>query len=84
MKDLPESWSRVEITEVLESNNNGKPFQQGWSPRCKNFPAPKEKWGVLKTTSIHIIETRRARQFLDQENKSLPDHLEPRSAPTSR
>ena len=72
MKDLPESWSRVEITEVLEANNNGKPFQQGWSPRCENFPAPEGKWGVLKTTSIQYSK------FWDHENKFLPDHLEPR------
>ena len=72
MKDLPESWSLVEITEVLEANNNGKPFQQGWSPRCENFPAPEGKWGVLKTTSIQYGK------FWDYENKFLPDHLAPR------
>ena len=73
MKDLPESWSRVEITKVLEANNNGKPFQQGWSPRCESFPAPEGKWGVLKTTSIQHGD------FWDHENKLLPDHLEPRT-----
>ena len=72
MKDLPESWSRIEITEVLEANNNGKPFQQGWSPRCESFPAPEGKWGVLTTTSIQNGE------FWDHEHKFLPDHLEPR------
>ena len=72
MKDLPESWSRIEIAEILEPNNNGKPFQQGWSPRCENFPAPEGKWGVLKTTSIQYGE------FWDHEHKFLPDHLEPR------
>ena len=72
MKDLPESWSRTEITEVLETNNNGKPFQQGWSPRCENFPAPEGEWGVLKTTSIQSGE------FWDHEHKSLPDHLKHR------
>ena len=72
MKNLPDSWLRVKITEILEANNNGKPFQQGWSPRCENFPAPKEKWGVLKTTSVQ------SGKFWDHENKSLPDHLEPR------
>ena len=71
--DLPESWSRIEITEVLEANNNGKTFQQGWSPRCENFPAPEGKWCVLKTTSIQYGE------FWDHENKFLPDHLEPRA-----
>ena len=73
MMDLPESWSRIEITEVLEANNNGKTFQQGWSPRCENFPAPEGKWGVLKTTSIQYGE------FWDHENKFLPDYLEPRA-----
>ena len=72
MKDLPESWSRIEINEVLEAKNNGKPFQQGWSPRCENFPAPEGKWGVLKTTSIQDGE------FWDHEHKFLPDHLKPR------
>ncbi len=72
MNDLPESWSRAEISEVLEANNNGKPFQQGWSPRCKNYSAPEGKWGVLKTTSIQYGK------FWDHENKFLPDHLEPR------
>ena len=72
MKVLPESWSRIEIAEILEPNNNGKPFQQGWSPRCEKFPAPEGKWGVLKTTSIQYSE------FWDHEHKFLPDHLEPR------
>ena len=72
MKDLPASWSRIEIVEVLEANNNGKPFQQGWSPQCEKFPAPEGKWGVLKTTSIQHGE------FWEHEHKFLPDQLKPR------
>lgn len=72
MTVIPESWARVEITQVVEVNNNGKPFQQGWSPQCENFPASDGRWGVLKTTAIQHGE------FRDYEQKSLPDRLEPR------
>jgi type I restriction enzyme, S subunit len=72
MTDLPESWARVKIPEVLQANNNGKPFQQGWSPQCDRAPASDGKWGVLKTTAIQRGE------FWDHENKALPDHLEAR------
>lgn len=72
MTKLPENWALVEITEVLQPNNNGKPFQQGWSPQCEAVPASEGKWGVLRTTAIQHGE------FWDHENKLLPDHLEPR------
>lgn len=72
MSDLPKSWLQVPITEVLEPNSNGKPFQQGWSPLCLSTPAPEGRWGVLKTTAIQQGE------FWPHENKELPDILEPR------
>ena len=72
MSDLPKSWSKVKITELLKLHENGKPFQQGWSPQCEARPAGEGEWGVLKTTAIQEGE------FLDFENKRLPDHLEPR------
>ena len=72
MSELPASWQEVEIVEVLAPNENGKPFQQGWSPQCERFPAPEEAWGVLKTTAIQHGE------FWPHENKALPGHLEPR------
>src|SRR5579875_21499 len=72
MSDLPKSWLQVPITEVLEPNSNGKPFQQGWSPLCLSTPAPEGRWGVLKTTAIQQGE------FWPHENKELPDNLEPR------
>lgn len=72
MTGLPESWQDVQIIDVLENNENGRPFQQGWSPQCESFPAPEGAWGVLKTTAIQHGE------FWPHENKALPDTLEPR------
>ncbi|MGP9805928.1 restriction endonuclease subunit S [Paracoccus sp. NSM] len=72
MKELPESWTDVEIIEVLAPHENGRPFQQGWSPQCENHPAKPEQWGVLKTTAIQHGE------FWPQENKALPSGLAPR------
>jgi len=72
MTDLPNSWFYVKIVEVLTPNENGNPFQQGWSPQCEKIPAGINDWGVLKTTAIQEGE------FLQQENKTLPEGLEPR------
>lgn len=72
MTDLPESWEQVEIVEVLAKTENGKPFQQGWSPQCESYPADPDRWGVLKTTAIQHGE------FRDHENKALPTDLDPR------
>lgn len=72
MTGLPESWQDVQIIDVLENNENGRPFQQGWSPQCESFSAPEGAWGVLKTTAIQHGE------FWPHENKALPDTLEPR------
>lgn len=72
MSELPDTWSKVKIVDVLEPNENGKPFQQGWSPQCEKTPASNGAWGVLKTTAIQRGE------FLPFENKALPARLEPR------
>ena len=72
MTKLPESWAEVEIAEVLAPNENGRPFQQGWSPQCESHPAEAMQWGVLKTTAIQHGE------FWAHENKALPASLEPR------
>jgi type I restriction enzyme S subunit len=72
MTGLPRSWAEVEIVEVLEPNENGKPFQQGWSPQCENSPASENDWGVLKTTAVQHGD------FWSHENKALPASLEPR------
>lgn len=72
MTKVPKSWAVVPIIDVLQRNQNGKPFQQGWSPQCKNHSASEKKWAVLKTTAIQPA------QFLDHENKELPEELQPR------
>lgn len=73
MSELAEGWVETTIVEVLAENNNGKPFQQGWSPQCESHPAPDGDWGVLKTTAIQDGE------YWGHENKRLPDHLEPKA-----
>ena len=72
MSKFPSVWTQVLISEVLDLNENGKPFQQGWSPQCHSHPAPEGSWGALKTTAIQHGE------FWPHENKAIPDHLEPR------
>jgi len=72
MSKFPSVWTQVLISEVLDLNENGKPFQQGWSPQCHSHPAPEGAWGALKTTAIQHGE------FWPHENKAIPDHLEPR------
>lgn len=59
-------WNTVRIGDVIT------PISQGWSPKCNNVPASKGKWGVIKTSAVQSIH------FLEQENKELPEHLEPR------
>lgn len=70
--NLPSNWVETEIVEILIHNNNGKPFQQGWSPQCEARPAGADEWGVLKTTAIQDG------YFLPHENKRLPENLEHR------
>jgi len=70
---LPDSWDKTEIEQILKPLDNGKVIQQGWSPQCERIPSPKDnEWGVLKTTAIQDG------YFLPEENKKLPDSLEPR------
>lgn len=72
MTNIPNSWATVPIADVLAVNQNGKPFQQGWSPQCESHPASAEKWGVLKTTAIQ------PGAFWEYQNKELPEGIEPR------
>ena len=72
MTELPNGWAGIKIVEVLEPNENEKPFQQGWSPQCEKVSASEDDWAVLKTTAIQEGE------FLAFENKILPVTLEPR------
>lgn len=73
MSNLPNSWTRAEIDQLLLPLANGNTLQQGWSPQCDAVPAKTDaEWGVLKTTAIQ------QGAFLPEHNKRLPTHLEPR------
>ncbi|MEO8138475.1 MAG: restriction endonuclease subunit S [Gemmatimonadota bacterium] len=48
-------------------------LDQGWSPKCEIEPANSDvAWGVMKTTAVQPM------RFLPEENKALPQSLEPR------
>ncbi|HEY0948981.1 hypothetical protein [Nocardioides sp.] len=46
--------------------------RQGWSPQCEAVPADEAEWGVLKTGCVN------RGAFRPEENKRLPDDVEPR------
>jgi type I restriction enzyme S subunit len=75
MTDLPSGWTLAKIPNLLGTLPTGKIIDQGWSPKCENFPSNNdEKWGALKTTAIQNG------WFEPQHTKQLPDHLEPKPA----
>lgn len=47
-------------------------LEQGWSPQCESRPADDAEWGVLKVGCVN------GRVFDANENKALPEELEPR------
>lgn len=69
---MTDSWQWLTLDDVLIQQANRKKVQQGWSPKCHDFPAAAGEWGVLKTTAIQ------AGRFEPEHNKALPDHLDPK------
>ncbi len=68
------TWRDVLIEECLEPLSDGRFIHQGWSPQCESHPSPdRAVWGVLKTTAIQDG------YFLQEQNKKLPEKLEPKS-----
>ncbi len=65
-------WDWLTLADVLVKQKNGKPVQQGWSPKCHDYPADSGAWGVLKTTAIQ------AGSFEPIHNKKLPERLDPK------
>lgn len=63
---LPMGWKWERI------GNNFLILDQGWSPKCENFPAQIGEWGVIKTTAVQ------ANSFEEINNKKLPSKLIPR------
>jgi type I restriction enzyme S subunit len=66
-RGLPETWTRMELRELITS------LDQGWSPKCINEPRSSyEEWAVMKTTAVQPA------RFYPEENKRLPPALLPR------
>lgn len=61
-------WQQKTLGDVVAG------ISQGWSPKCLSEETSGKSWGVIKTSSVQ------ERLFLEQENKKLPEHLEPREA----
>jgi len=75
MTELPQGWVSAKIPDVLAELPTGNVIDQGWSPRCENFPSESDDtWGALKTTAIQDG------RFEPQHTKQLPEHLEPKPA----
>lgn len=72
MTALPAGWQWLRLGDLLTKQPNRKVIQQGWSPKCHDYPATDGEWGVLKTTAIQ------AGRFKPEHNKQLPNALEPR------
>ncbi|MGA2855123.1 MAG: restriction endonuclease subunit S [Verrucomicrobiota bacterium] len=62
---IPTHWQ----VERLKFHLHG--IEQGWSPQCENNPADNGEWGILKAGCVNAWE------FDPNENKRLPDGLEP-------
>lgn len=64
--ELRDGWAWCKLGEIITL------MDSGWSPACLESPAAINKWGVLKTTSVQIME------YLENENKELPEKLKAR------
>ena len=64
--ELPKGWECVRLDKLTLSS------EAGWSPQCLPTPRENENWGVLKVSAVTWGE------FKPEENKGLPDNLEPR------
>ena len=48
-------------------------IEQGWSPVCDSAPAEHNEWGVIRTSAVS------SGVFLAEDNKRLPDEVEPQT-----
>lgn len=64
--EVPAHWETKRIKHLIRT------FEQGWSPQCEGYPVESiEEWGVLKVGCVNGGVFRR------DENKALPDEIEP-------
>lgn len=70
---LREAYDRAAAHRVLALGDLIETLDQGWSPKCENYPSSTgDEWAVLKTTAVQAIAYRSG------ENKVLPPGLAPR------
>lgn len=60
------SWPMARLGDLIADLENG------WSPKCQDYPAREGKWGVLKLGAVSFGA------FNAAENKELPANLKPR------
>jgi type I restriction enzyme S subunit len=63
--EVPEHWMIATVRRVVLR------IEQGWSPECIARPAEHDEWGVVKSGCVN------RGKFDEQENKALPENLEP-------
>lgn len=64
--ELPKGWVWCRLDEPSLHS------EAGWSPKCHGTARVVDKWGVLKVSAVSWGK------FNPEENKELPDHLEPK------
>lgn len=62
----PKGWA---VSKLKNHVNN---IESGWSPKCLNNVAPRDKWGVLKLSAVT------GGQYKEEQNKELPDDISPK------
>jgi type I restriction enzyme S subunit len=63
----PMGWEQSNLGQLLAG------IDSGWSPNCLDRASHSDEWGVLKLGAVTTCS------YLEQENKALPDHCDPRS-----
>lgn len=68
---LDTAWPDVNLGRLLKHHIGG--IRQGWSPQCHPYPRSDDaEWAVLRTGCVN------GGRFSPDDNKVLPDDLEPR------
>lgn len=62
---VPAHWTVATVRRIVQR------IEQGWSPDCFGRPAEPQEWGVVKSGCVN------RGLFMEDENKALPDNLEP-------
>ena len=69
LQDLQDEWSAKHGSTRLGRTLRG--LEQGWSPQAEAVPAALDEWGVMRAGCVN------GGVFREDDNKRLPDGLEP-------